>query len=397
MERKWLGVILAAFLILCGAFLVLFIRQRADNAGGPVAVAAVEQDVSPTATAPSPPATSTRRPQPAVIRVTRPPISPIAKSSGPVSTEVAPEPSPTSAPTETPTAEPSPSPTDTPTATPVPTDPPTPTVEAVGTNWLRYLNLFRQQANLPPLLENTLWSLDDAQHSRYMTYTGNLSHNEDAASQYYTKGGQAAAENGNIAAGFISSDPFKWAINYWMSAPFHALPIIDPQLATTGFAEYRDVSGAQPLTATLDVKRGLGPLPEGVSYPIMFPRDGGLTWVLRYSLPEFPEALSTCPGYQQPTGAPIILQIGDGDQVPNVTASALFRDDQPLAHCRFDETNFTHPNEFRQRSARLILDNRDAIVIIPQQPLVPDSTYSVRIDANGQTYTWSFRTASGPP
>ena len=284
-----------------------------------------------------------------------------------------------------------------PTPTPVPTDPPTPTVEAVGTDWLRYLNLFRQQANLPPLLENTLWSLDDAQHSRYMTYTGNLSHNEDAASQYYTKGGQAAAENGNIAAGFISSDPFKWAINYWMSAPFHALPIIDPQLATTGFAEYRDVSGAQPLTATLDVKRGLGPLPDGVSYPIMFPRDGGLTWVLRYSLPEFPEALSTCAGYQQPTGAPIMLQIGDGSQVPNVTASALFRDGEPLAHCRFDETNFTHPNEFRQRTARLILDNRDAIIIIPQQPMLPDSTYSVRVDANGQTYTWSFRTASGPP
>jgi hypothetical protein len=36
-------------------------------------------------------------------------------------------------------------------------------------------------------------------------------------------------------------------------------------------------------------------------------------------------------------------------------------------------------------------------VLIPQAPLLPDSTYAVRIDANGQTYTWSFRTASGPP
>jgi uncharacterized protein YkwD len=391
MGSKWLGAVLAMSLILNGVFLVLFIRQRAEEPGGGVVAAVAQQEASPPPA--SPPATSTPRPQPAITQATRPPVSPATESPDATSTESAPEPSPTVASTEEPP--PSPSPTPDPTATP--TTPPTPTIEAVGTDWLRYLNLFRQQANLPPLLENTLWSLDSAQHSRYMTYTGNLGHSEDGASQYYTRGGQTAGENGNIAAGFIGSDPFKWAFNYWMSAPFHAIPILDPQLATTGFAEYRDASAAQPLTATLDVRRGLGPLLDGVSYPIMFPRDDGLTWVLRYSLPEFPEALSTCPGYQQPTGAPIILQIGDGSQVPSVTASSLFRDDQPLAHCRFDETNFTHPNEFRQRSARLILDNRDAIVIIPQQPLVPDSTYSVRIDANGQTYTWSFRTASGPP
>ncbi len=267
----------------------------------------------------------------------------------------------------------------------------------MGTDWLQYVNIFRAEANLPPLVENSAWSLDSLNHSRYMTYTGNISHNEDPASSHYSKGGQSAGENGNIAAGYIGSDPFKWAVNYWMSAPFHAIPIIDPQLTTTGFAEYRDVAGAYPLTATMDVRRGLAPSAEGASYPIMYPRDGGRTWVLRYSLPEFPEALSTCAGYVQPTGAPIILQLGDGSVTPNVTGTALYKDGEYLAHCRFDETNFTHPNEYRQRSARLILGNRDAIVIIPQQPLLPGSVYSVRVDANGQTYTWSFNTLAGPP
>jgi hypothetical protein len=134
-----------------------------------------------------------------------------------------------------------------------------------------------------------------------------------------------------------------------------------------------------------------------VSFPILFPRDGGLTWVLRYSLPEFPEALSTCVGYQQPTGAPIILQIGDGREIPQVTASSLFKDGEYLDHCRFDETNYSHPNEFRQNLARQILDQRDAIVLIPRQPLLPDATYAVRVDVSGVTYTWSFRTAAGPP
>lgn len=394
MRSKWLGILLAVSLIVNGVFLVLFLSQRANDSRQSVAAAALDAEDAPV----SPIVTATRRPQPAVAQATRFVVTPTADV---LPTDDASQASPTATPTDTPTAAPTeeaqPSPTTLPEPTATQAPPPTPTVEAVGTDWLQYLNIFRQEANLPPLLENTTWSLDSAQHSRYMTYTGNLGHSQDSTSQYYSSNGQTAGENGNIAAGFIGSDPFKWAFNYWMSAPFHAIPIIDPQLATTGFAEYRDPSAAQPLTATLDVRRGLGPLPEGVSYPIMFPRDGGLTWVLRYSLPEFPEALSTCTGYQQPTGAPIILQIGDGSLVPNVTASAVFRDGEPLAHCRFDETNFTHPNEFRQRSARLILDNRDAIVIIPQQPLLPDSTYSVRIDANGQTYTWSFRTLSGPP
>lgn len=394
MGPKWLGIFFAVFVVIAGVVVVWIMVQRPD--GTPVVAAESESVNLITVTAGSPPA-ATRKPQPVVIQSTR--VVPVSSPTAITATEAIPTESSSPIPTATteaatPTEEPQPSPTLPPTATP---PPPTPTVEAVGTDWLQYVNIFRDQASLPRLLENPAWSLQSLQHSRYMTYSGRLEHGEDTASQYYTKDGQTAGENGNIAAGWIGSMPFKWAINYWMSAPFHAIPIIDPQLSSTGFAEYRDESGAVPLTATMDVKRGLGPLPEGVTYPIMYPRDGGMTWVLRYSLPEFPEALSTCAGYVQPTGAPIILQIGDGREVPNVTATSLYRDGEYLAHCRFDETNFTHPNEWRQKSARLILDNRDAIVIIPQQPMLPDSTYSVRIDANGQTYTWSFHTLAGPP
>ena len=396
MERKWLALLLGASLVVNGVLFVMLLRQRAVATGSTVAAAGITPQPEASATlsiTATTPATATRRPQPAVLQATRIAVSPTTEPAT-AATDAAPQSDPTEA---SPTEEPLPSPTSTPDPTATPEPQPSPTLEAVGTDWLQYLNIFRTEANLPPLLENVNWSLDSAQHSRYMSYTGNLRHSQDANSPYFTRQGQTAGENGNIAAGYIGSDPFKWAFNYWMSAPFHAIPIIDPQLRETGFAENRDPSAATPLTATLDVRRGLGALPESITYPIMFPRDGGLTWVLRYSLPEFPQALSTCTGYQQPTGAPIILQIGDGSLVPNVTASALYRDGEYLAHCRFDETNFTHPDAYMQRSARLILDNRDAIVVIPQQPLLPDSNYSVRIDANGQTYTWSFRTASGPP
>lgn len=386
MRRNWLALVLMVSLVANGVLFAMLMTQRDGEA---VAAGPTAELLEPTAVTATSLATATVRPRPAVIQATR-----VVPSPTPVPTETA---VPTLLPAEaSPTETPLPSPTASPAPTQTPEPAASPTLEAVGTDWLQYLNIFRDEANLPSLLEDTTWSLDSEKHSRYMTYTGILSHNEDPASVYYSQGGQAAAENGNIAAGFIGSDPYQWAINYWMSAPFHAIPILDPQLVKTGFAEYRDAAGIQPLSATLDVGRGIGLLPAGVTFPIMFPRDGGRTWVLRYSLPEFPEALSTCPGYQQPTGAPIILQIGDGSQVPQVIGSALQKDGVYLAHCRFDETTFSHPNEFRQRSARTILDQRDAIVIIPQQPLTPDSTYSVRVDVNGQTYSWSFQTAAGP-
>ncbi|MBK7219136.1 MAG: CAP domain-containing protein [Candidatus Promineofilum sp.] len=274
---------------------------------------------------------------------------------------------------------------------------PSPTIVALDPDWLRYLNGFRAAAGLPALREDSAWSAESGLHSRYMVLSGDVGHSEDPSNPFYTNAGAVAGDMGNIAIGNLSSAPFEWAINYWLSAPFHAVPMLDPQLAVTGFGEYRDAGGVQAVGATLDVERGLGPLPAGVEFPIMWPGNDSTTWVLRYSLPEFPAALSHCTGYSQATGAPIILQLGDGRLTPNVTATTLLRDGEPLAHCQFDETNYTHPDAWTQRSARTILDQRDAIVLIPFAPLLPDATYAVRVDANGQTYTWSFRTAVGPP
>ena len=387
MRRQWPVLLLAVSLLGNGLLLTLLWRGR--EAIAPIVVEVTLEANAPINSPTPAPATIAATPLPAMPRATRP--APL------VSSRAAPLLSPTAtagAAIPSPTPQPLPSPLP-PTATPEPS--PSPTIAALGTDWLQYVNIFRASAGLPPLLENTLWSQDANLHSRYMVYSGDLGHDEQPGSAYTTSAGQIAGQSGNIAAGYLGAAPFQWAFNYWMSAPFHALPILDPQLAATGFAEYRDVSGAQPVAATLDVARGLGPLPDGIVYPLLYPGPGQETWVLRYSLPEFPEALSTCPGYQQPTGAPIILQLGDGRLTPHVTAVGLSRDGEYLASCHFDETTFTHPNEFRQRSARLILDQRDAIVIIPQQPLLPDATYAVRVDVNGATYTWNFRTVAGPP
>lgn len=389
MNRNLLLVLLGLSLLGNGVLLALLlgrpetptsIAEQSTTEGAPLAATAL-----PTALPASPTPTATARPTK---------LPPAVSQAAATATPAPPDPSPTAT-ADTPTPLP-------PTATAAPPTPtaepqPSPTIVALDPDWLRYLNAFRAAAQLPALREDSAWSAEAGLHSRYMVMTGDVGHSEDPDNPFYTNSGNAAGDTGNIAIGNLSSAPFQWAFNYWLSAPFHAVPMLDPQLAVTGFGEYRDAGGVLAVGATLDVERGLGPLPEGVQYPILWPGNGSVTWVLRYSLPEFPAALSHCVGYSQATGAPIILQIGNGSRTPNVTSTTLLRDGEPLAHCQFDETNYTHPDAWTQRSARAILDQRDAIVIIPAAPLVPDSTYAVRVDANGETYTWSFRTAAGPP
>ncbi len=385
-----LGLSLLGNAVLLG---LLLSRPDAPAVAGQSATVAVP--ATPTAPLASPTARPTRPPP-----VASTPTTQATPDAPPTATTVAPTPDTPTPVAPTPVAPTPVAPTPTsvvPTPTPTTEPLPSPTIVALDPDWLRYLNDFRAAAGLPSLREDSAWSAESGLHSRYMVLSGDVGHSEDPNSPFYTHIGSAAGDAGNIAIGNLSSAPFQWAFNYWLSAPFHAVPMLDPQLAVTGFGEYRDAGGILAVGATLDVERGLGPLPEGVEYPIMWPGNDSVTWVLRYSLPEFPAALSHCTGYSQATGAPIILQLGDGRLTPNVTATTILRDGEPLAHCQFDETNYTHPDAWTQRSARAILDQRDSVVLIPFAPLVPDATYAVRVDANGQTYTWSFRTSAGPP
>ena len=123
-------------------------------------------------------------------------------------------------------------------------------------------------------------------------------------------------------------------------------------------------------------------------------RDGGQTWVLKHGLPEFPNPLTSCPGYQRPVGPPILLQIGPGDQVPVVTDHSFSQDGQELEHCVFDETSYVNPDN--QDTGRHLLDSRDAVVLMPRKPLEVGKAYTVRIVVNGQTVSWTF-TAVGSP
>jgi hypothetical protein len=182
------------------------------------------------------------------------------------------------------------------------------------------------------------------------------------------------------------------AIDLWIQAPFHAVGVLDPRLHQVGYGSFREADGGLQMGASLDVLRGLGALQAHITFPIAWPGDGS-TVALTSHTSEYPDPLSSCPGYSTPAGLPVILQIGAGDQTPDIKAHSLSQGGTALEHCLFDETSYTNSDSSAQDLGRAILGGRDAIILIPRQPLTPGATYTVSISLASGTYTWSFSVA----
>lgn len=263
--------------------------------------------------------------------------------------------------------------------------------------WLRYLNLFRHNGDLPPLTESELLTFGSQWHSRYMVVNDTpIAHSEEKGNALYDPSGDQAARHGNIFATPQSEADYTWPIHFWISAPFHLVPIIDPALESVGFGRYNQEAGTFQMASVLDVRSDLAAEPVEAPYPFYFPGDGASTWVVRHSLYEWPDPLRSCPGYARPSGPPLVLQLGAGDETPKVISHAVYADGQLLESCLFDETSYSNPDPYAQSTGRLILDERDAVVIIPRHPLAVDKSYRVEVTTDDEQYSWQFTTQRGP-
>ena len=65
-----------------------------------------------------------------------------------------------------------------------------------------------------------------------------------------------------------------------------------------------------------------------------------------------------------------------------------------LDHCVYDETNYVNGSTYEQNLGRLILNSRDAVVIMPKNPLNVGETYMVSLTNGFTTYSWSFSVVS---
>ncbi|MCA9924249.1 MAG: hypothetical protein KC421_17855, partial [Anaerolineales bacterium] len=274
-----------------------------------------------------------------------------------------------------------------------------PTVAAkTDTEWLNYLNLFRDMAGLPRFTEIETLSEGGRNHAQYMVMNDRpVAHSEDVNNPFFTPAGRQAAHNGNIFATSQIQADYVWSVNFWTSAPFHLMPIINPGVESAGYGRYNQEIGQFHMAAVLDVRTELGNATTTPTYPIFFPGDGSETWIVRRSLFEWPDPLGSCAGYSVPTGPAIVLQLGDGSLTPKVTGHAFYKGTQLLDSCVFDETTYLNPDRYAQEVGRSILNQQDAVVLIPKLQLPINETYTVQIEANGEMYTWNFSTRKGPP
>jgi pSer/pThr/pTyr-binding forkhead associated (FHA) protein len=266
-----------------------------------------------------------------------------------------------------------------------------------GPPWLRRLNYYRQLAGLAALNENDALSDGDWKHARYIVENyggliktganlGGSMHTEDSEQPWYTPEGFAAAQNSNIYEGCGKFDPLS-AIDGWVEGPFHRFSAINPSLTSVGFGKYEK---AGCWTMGLDLH--LGPESGTLTRPIEFPPPN-TTSSISFVDDEWPDPLTACPGYLQPAGLPITLEL-DPSVDTKLGAHSLLRGTEPVQHCAYDASSYSNPDPFTEDRGRKGLKSFGAVIMIPRQPLTPGETYSVSIEAQGKTYQWSFRVAS---
>ena len=268
---------------------------------------------------------------------------------------------------------------------------------AIG--WLAALNDARKASGLPAVGQNADWCNGAVAHSAYMVRTDHQGHSEDEASPHYTAAGHEAAQNGNVMATSSVTAGFQTAFTSWLQGPFHAVGMLDPQLATSVYGDFREDGATYRMGATLDVLRGQLPsVPGDVIFPVVWPGAGSVVplHLRQYTGGESPNPLSPCSGYSGYTGLPLIAQFGSGAGTPVVTGSSLHDDtyDVTLEHCVYGETSYTNSSATDQAVGRGVLASRDAVVMVPKLPLGEGRAYTASLTVDGVPRTWSFSIAT---
>lgn len=261
--------------------------------------------------------------------------------------------------------------------------------------WLNRINEIRQSAALPLIGSNVEWSAGAAAHARYIVNTSTLLPYEDSLSPHYSPEGNLAATFSLQLGQTTQNYSDLQAIDFWIRSPFQALSLLDPQWSESGFGSYRADGGLYDMAAVLDVVRGFQPTPA-VTLPVYWPGNGGTLSLKDYSGADNPDPLKY-PNCANARGLPIILQVGLGEATVSLTGSTptiIKLNGSPINHCAFTASEFTIPSDQDATEAgRLLLNQRDAVVMMPTSPLATGSyavTVTVLVDNVQRTYNWSF-------
>jgi hypothetical protein len=176
-----------------------------------------------------------------------------------------------------------------------------------------------------------------------------------------------------------------------LSAPFHAVGILRPQLKLVAFA-YSAGTG----DAGLDVINGLDYAAALPKVPIMFPGPGAPTNLSTFR-GESPDPLDTC-GWQklsEAVGLPLVLLLPSPPAV-GLTArierpGGVIETNANGGICVVDSHTFVSSDPVLGPTGIDILKGDNAVFLVPRAPLTP-GTYSVKVHQPGHAeITWDFR------
>lgn len=277
---------------------------------------------------------------------------------------------------------------------------------AMGSTWIARLNYYRMISGLNKVEEDPGLSQGDLAHARYLVANeagairsgriGPSFHREDPARPLFTAAGKAAAAISAVDAVFTDppEDPApEWAIENWITGPFHRLWILNPALARAGYGQF---CSDGICAAALNVQSGITASAQasGPPAPVMFPPQGAAIHNGAFTAEEseWPDPLAPCAGYANPTGIPITLALG-GPAAVILDAYSISRNGAPLAACGFDADSYRAPDQPSKDRVRRELTHFGAVIVVPRQPLTAGATYTVSIEASGKSYSWRFAVA----
>src|SRR5260370_3745933 len=158
--------------------------------------------------------------------------------------------------------------------------------------WFDRLNAWRASVSQSALIENTTFSAGDVLHATYIVQTGQITHGESTAYPQYTVAGDIAGQNSNMLVSPTTGTSNTQAIDWWVGAPFHAMAMMDPRLATTGFGSYRNSAYSWQMGAACHVGQGMT---GSGSYPVYFPGNNSTEPLTPHSRNHFPDPTRACP------------------------------------------------------------------------------------------------------
>lgn len=249
---------------------------------------------------------------------------------------------------------------------------------------MKTVNYYRRMMRLDRVTRKKWMARGARKHARYMVKENDLTHEEDPDSPWYTKAGDKAGRNSNVAMGRCRA---RKNVEGWMATPFHGVQLMDPRWKRTGFGLHREGGSC---AAALDTIRGRN---DNITWdePVLFP-GRRRTVPLRRFMGESPDPLTSCPSsYQVPAGLPIMAAMPDDIAPGDAIKGRLFkRGTKRVKVCVFGPHDYEHPNTASRDLGRSILDDRNAVVIIPKRPLKKGIEYRAKVKVGAETVKWKF-------